>query len=85
MSTIAELSLTPEDLLAGATAIFDVPIPPDVLRPGEGLQQEAGDPAQERVVRLRPLTIGVFQLILRATQNDPGLIPLLMIKESFCL
>ena len=33
-------------------------------------------------VRIRPLTIGVYQLIMKAAKNDPGLIPLLMIKES---
>ena len=34
------------------------------------------------VVQLRPLSIGVFQLIMRAAREDPGLIPVLMIKES---
>lgn len=68
------LALSPDDLLAGAAAAFEVEVPGEVLHPGGG---EAGG-----VVRLRPLTIGAFQLILKAARNDPGLIPLLMLKES---
>ena len=33
-------------------------------------------------MQLRPLTIGTFQLIMRAARDDAGMIPLLMIKES---
>ena len=33
-------------------------------------------------MQLRPLTIGAFQLIMRAARDDAGMIPLLMIKES---
>ncbi|MEW6491449.1 MAG: hypothetical protein AB1589_02700 [Cyanobacteriota bacterium] len=70
------LYLTPEELLAGSIITFDVVIPPDVLRPGES------NPGQEMIVQLRPLTIGTFGLIMKAAKNDPGLVPLLMIKES---
>jgi hypothetical protein len=72
-------TLSPDDLLAGAAATFEVEVPPEVLRPGD-----AGRPfaAEAGVVRLRPLTIGAFQLILKAARNDPGLIPLLMLRES---
>ena len=70
--------LSPEDLLAGSTAVFEVVVPPEVLRPGE----DGGGAGEGRAVQLRPLSIGAFGLILKAARNDPGLIPLLMIKES---
>ena len=73
-------ALSPEDLLAGAEAVFEVEVPAEVLRPAA-----AGRPAlaaEGGVVQLRPLTIGAFQLILKAARNDPGLIPLLMLRES---
>lgn len=76
------LQLTPEDLLAGATITFDVVIPASILHPGETGQLPEGNREQEMVVQLRPLTIGAFQLIMKAARNDTGLIPLLMIKES---
>ena len=78
----AELqALSPEDLLAGAAATFEVEVPPEVLRPAAAAAP-FGERAEGGVVQLRPLTIGAFQLILKAAKNDPGLIPLLMIKES---
>ncbi|HAG85246.1 MAG TPA: hypothetical protein DCL61_29890 [Cyanobacteria bacterium UBA12227] len=70
------MELTPEELLAGSAIAFDLVIPSEVLRPGEN------NTGQEVVVQLRPLTIGTFTLIMKAAKNDPGLIPLLMIKES---
>ncbi len=69
------LDLSPDDLLAGAAATFEVEVPGSVLHPGDA--EAAGG-----VVRLRPLTIGAFQLILKAAKADPGLVPLLMLKES---
>jgi hypothetical protein len=75
-----ELQLTPEDLLAGATMTFDVVVPGNVWRPGENSKVKENE--QERILQLRPLTIGAFQLIMKAAKNDLGLIPLLMIKES---
>lgn len=73
--------LTAEDLLAGANATFDVVIPGELLHAvktagGNGTEKN------EALVQIRPLTIGVYQLIMKAAKNDPGLIPLLMIKES---
>src|SRR5215213_9139915 len=79
----AELhALSPEDLLAGAAATFEVEVPPEVLRPAAPAAAPFGERAEGGMVQLRPLTIGAFQLILKAAKNDPGLIPLLMIKES---
>jgi hypothetical protein len=75
------MQLTPEDLLIGASVTFDVVIPASVLHPG-GNQSSKAEPQQDIVVQLRPLTIGTFQLIMKAAKNDAALIPLLMIKES---
>lgn len=69
----AGFEITADDLLAGAGATYRITIPPELL-PAAG--------KSEMVIQLRPLTIGVFQLIMRAARQDPGLIPLLMIKES---
>src|SRR5947209_2796267 len=76
---MAEMLLTPDDLLAGAAATLDVAIPHGVLYPDT---QSIPDDAEPPLVRLRPITIGTFQLIMRASKSDAGLIPLLMIKES---
>ena len=76
---MSELQLTAEDLLAGTAVVYDVVVPPSILRPG---QAEENTPNQEMIIQLRPLKIGTFQLIMKATKNDPSLIPLLMIKES---
>ena len=77
---MAELQLTPEDLLAGAAVTFDIAVPHSVLRPGENGNLKENE--RELIIQLRPLTIGAFQLIMKATKHDTGLIPLLMIKES---
>lgn len=76
-----QVILTAEDLLAGANATFDVSIPSALLQPAK-TQGSNGAVTDEVLVRIRPLTIGVYQLIMKAAKNDPGLIPLLMIKES---
>jgi len=73
---VAELNLTPEELLAGAAVTHAVTVPPEVIWPGKN------DAAREPVVTLKPLTIGTFQLIMKAARQDVSLIPLLMIKES---
>jgi hypothetical protein len=72
--------LTADDLLAGASTTFDVVIPQDMLQ-SKLVDNEEDDP-EEQVVRIRPLTIGAYQLIMKAAKNEPGLIPLLMVKES---
>lgn len=65
-----------DDLLAGANATFSVEVPANVVRPG-------GDGSAQAIqVQLRPLSIGAFQLILKAAREDAGMIPLLMIKEA---
>lgn len=76
---MSEATISSDDLLLGAECRYDIAIPPAILNPGK----EPGDKEEvPRMVQLRPLTIGVFQLIMKAARNDPGLIPILMIKES---
>lgn len=70
--------MTAEELLAGANVTYDVIVPPEIVRPGES--NPAGQEGMP--VQLRPLTIGTFQLILKAARDDSSLIPLLMVKES---
>ena len=69
--------LSAADLLASSKAVQDVTIPAGVLQPASLRLQEA-----EGCVRIRPLSIAVLTLISRAAREDPGLIPLLMIKEA---
>lgn len=74
---MTQLILTVEDLLAGANGHFDLVIPPKILNPtGTGVQED------ESLVQIKPLTIGTFQLIMKAAKSEPDLIPILMIKES---
>lgn len=70
--------LNPDDLLFGAETTFEIAIPQDVLYPGENSRLET----EGKTVQLRPITIGTFQLIMKAARQDTELIPLLMIKES---
>ena len=75
--------MSAEDLLAGANATYTLEIPPAVLRPGaEQTGPEQPETAAKTVVELRPISLGAFQLITRAAKDDPGLIPILMIKEA---
>lgn len=69
--------LTAEDLLSGTKTIIDVDLPEELLP-----EMGANKKSVQGKVRLRPLSIGTFNLVLRAAKNDNGLIPLLMIKES---
>lgn len=77
---MTQVILTADDLLAGADATFEVAVPAELLPQAKTAGNNGVE--HELLVRIRPLTIGVFQLIMKAAKNDPGLIPLLMIKES---
>jgi hypothetical protein len=79
---MSRLTLTPEELLAGANMTFELFIPPDILQPGRRDMLEDVSHDKDLMVQLRPLTIGTFQLIMKAAKEDAGLIPLLMIKEA---
>ncbi|HHG83929.1 MAG TPA: hypothetical protein ENJ82_04205 [Bacteroidetes bacterium] len=71
-----ESPVTADELLAGANATYRLEVPAEVVRPGaEGENKPV-------VIQLRPVTIGGFQLILKAAKDDPGMIPILLIKES---
>lgn len=69
---MADFQVTVEDLLVGADTSYAVAVPLELL-PQSG---------KEVVIQLRPVTIGAFQLIMKAARQDAGLIPLLLIKES---
>lgn len=75
------VEITPDELLAGAALTFDVVIPDNILHPQEKTTETEGA-VSSLAVQLKPLTVGTFQLIMKAARNDAGLIPLLMIKES---
>jgi len=71
--------MTPEELLAGNTATFDVEIPATVLRPCVDGTTLA---TQEGKVRLRPLTVKDIQLIAKAAKDDEVLTSVLMIQKA---
>ncbi len=71
-------ALSAQDLLAGSDVVHDIPVPPEVLTPGAVPRDGAGP----RVVRMRPLSVATVTLISRAARDDPGLVPLLLIKEA---
>jgi hypothetical protein len=69
--------LSAHELLAGSALVHEVEVPAQVLRPGAAEQGKAAG-----YVKLRPLRIATLALILKASREDPSLVPLLMIKES---
>ncbi len=75
MAEETNLNITAEDLLAGVNTDFDVTIPPEIVNP-------VGEDNKSLTVKLKPLSIGTFQLILKAARSDSTLVPLLMLKES---
>jgi hypothetical protein len=76
--------LTPEDMIAGGDAVFDISIPSKLLYPASNIDNEEDNEEVKKkmLVKLRPLTIGSFSLIMKAAKDDPSLIPLLMIKTA---
>ena len=76
------MTLTPDELLAGAGVTYEVTVPTEVLQPGRNGATPPSSEQAPKVVELRPLTVGAFQLIMKAARQDVGLIPLLMIKEA---
>ena len=73
-------AVTADDLMAGVAATYEVAIPQEVLHPAA--TRSGATERRSLTVHLRPLSIGTFQLIMKAARQDPGLIPILMIKES---
>lgn len=87
----AKTDVSPDELLAGAGLTFSIVVPSQVLRPQLASQpaSKVGDKTNATdetesalIIQLKPLTVGTFQLIMKAARQDAGLIPLLMIKES---
>lgn len=70
--------LDAQDLLAGSAITHEVRVPREILTPGA----EAPEDGEGGIVRMRPLNVAVLTLVSRAAREDPGLVPLLMIKES---
>jgi hypothetical protein len=71
--------ITPEELLAGNSATFDVEIPASLLN--SELEGGASRPT-ERMIRLRPLTVKDIQLIAKAAKDDEVLTSVLMIQKA---
>lgn len=71
------LQLTADDLLAGSDAVYDIAVPGNLISPGQN-----GQPGADLIVKLRPINIGQFSLIMKAAKDDAALIPLLLVKES---
>jgi hypothetical protein len=68
--------LSAEELLAGSGLTYEVPVPPEVLRPG------AHDEGATALVRLRPLTVADLQLITRAAKETDALMATLMVQRA---
>jgi hypothetical protein len=70
--------LSAEELLAGSSISFEISVPPEVLSPSGG----AGPDAVPSTVRLRPLTVGDLQLIMRAAKESDSLVAALMVQRA---
>jgi hypothetical protein len=70
--------LSAEELLAGSRLTYDVAVPPDVLDPAGGARDNGG----AHTVRLRPLTVGDLQLVLRASKESDTLVATLMVQRA---
>ncbi len=73
--------LSAQDLLAGGSAVHEVEIPARVLNPAAEVPAGAGDGVGGKV-RLRPLSLADLSVVSRAARDDPGLVPVLMVKEA---
>jgi len=78
LETAAPEVLSAQQLLAGSALTHEVEIPEAIRSPSLG--RVAASTAGR--VRIRPLSVGTLALISRAAREDPGLVPLLMIKEA---
>jgi hypothetical protein len=76
--------VTPEELLAGREATYDIAIPPQILHPSpDGRLADAEvNNMGDRKVRLRPLTVKDVQLIAKAAKDDEVLTSVLMIQRA---
>ncbi len=68
-----------EDLLFGGSVRHVESVPEQVLDPFG--RREDVQLAEHQIV-VRPLTLGMLEIISRAARDDAGLVPVLMIKEA---
>lgn len=68
-----------DELLNGTQATYEISLPTSLFNVEATTETTA---IADKYVVLRPISIGVFQLILKAAREDSSLIPLLMIKEA---
>ncbi|MDR5748838.1 hypothetical protein QCE73_37295 [Caballeronia sp. LZ029] len=72
--------ITPEELMAGGRAAYDVDVPAQLWQPGDSADFA---PVQATArVRLRPLTVKDIQIIAKAAKDDDVLTSMLMIQRS---
>jgi hypothetical protein len=77
------VTLSAEELLAGAGLTYEVDVPAEVLRPGDGNTPEERDGATVPAsVRLRPLTVRDLQVIARGAKERDSLMAALMVQRS---
>ena len=67
--------LTASELLAGSTLTFAIEVPARLLA-------DAGGGAEGRSVRLRPLSVGDLQLLMRAAEESDSLLATLMVQRA---
>lgn len=72
------MSLSAEELLAGAGVTYEVRLPAQVLHPGNGIRPGA----DLSTIRLRPLTVSDLQLISRAAGDGGSLLATLMMQRA---
>jgi hypothetical protein len=68
--------LDAEGLLAGTRAIHNLEVPAAVLDPAASRDTLPG------VVRIHPVTVATLMLVSRAARDEPGLVPVLLVKEA---
>ena len=72
------MTLSADELLAGASVTYQIEVPPEVLQPG-GANSGGGVGG---VLRLRPLTVRDLQLITRAARESDSLLATLMVQRA---
>lgn len=72
------VSVTAEELVQGASPEYELAIPLNIVNPAGN--KDTGD--KTMIIKIKTLTIEVFQLILKAARDDDSLIPLLVVKEA---
>jgi hypothetical protein len=75
--------ITPEELMAGSHAAYDVDVPAYLWQQGDHTDDSAAARAAAAAkVRLRPLTVKDIQIIAKAAKDDEVLTSMLMIQRA---